>query len=63
VRQADLYFNTYHNACMVAHLADCVRGGGHPTLSAEHARHTLEIMLMALESARSGRAIELRTSF
>jgi predicted dehydrogenase len=63
VRQADIYFNTYHNACMVAHLADCVRGGGHPTLSAEHARHTLEIMLMALESARSGRAIELRTSF
>jgi predicted dehydrogenase len=63
VRQADTYFNTYHNACMVEHLADCVRAGARPTLSAEHARHTLEIMLMAIESARSGRAIDLQTTF
>lgn len=63
VRQADTYFNTYHNACMVEHLADCVRAGVRPTLSAEHARHTLEIMLMAIESARSGRAIDLQTTF
>ncbi len=63
IRQADVYFNTYHNACMVEHLADCLRAGSRPLLSAEHARHTLEIMLMAIESARSGRAIELQTTF
>jgi predicted dehydrogenase len=63
VRQADTYFNTYHNACMVEHLADCLRAGSRPLLSAAHARHTLEIMLMAIESARSGRAIELQTTF
>ena len=32
-------------------------------LSAEHARHALEIMLKATESARSGKALDLRTTF
>jgi hypothetical protein len=32
-------------------------------LSAEHARHALEIMIMAIESARSGKAIDLTTTF
>ncbi|MFO7166765.1 MAG: Gfo/Idh/MocA family oxidoreductase [Chloroflexota bacterium] len=63
LRQAQAHFDTYHNACLVEHLVDCVRSGERPLLSAEHARHALEIMLMALESARSGRAIELRTTF
>jgi predicted dehydrogenase len=63
VRQAEARFNTYHNAAMVEHLVDCVRSGQHPLLSAEHARHTLEIMLKALESARTGQAIELTTTF
>lgn len=63
VRQAQARFDTYHNACMVEHLADCLRDGTRPLLSAEHARHTLEIMIMALESARTGRAIELTTTF
>jgi len=31
--------------------------------SGEFARHVLEIMLAAMESARSGRTIELQTSF
>jgi predicted dehydrogenase len=63
VRQAEARFNTYHNACLVEHLADCLRDGHQPVLSAEHARHTLEIMLKALESARSGQALELTTTF
>lgn len=63
VRQAEVRFNTYHNVCMVEHLAECLRDGRKPTLSAEHARHTLEIMLKALESARTGQAIPLETSF
>jgi predicted dehydrogenase len=61
--QAEAHYNTYHNACLVEHLVDCVREGRAPLLSAEHARHALEIMIMALESARTGQAIELRTTF
>ena len=53
----------YRRAVLVKHLVDCVRADIHPVLSAEHARHALEIMLMAIDSARSGRAIELRTTF
>jgi len=50
-------------AVMVRHLVECVREGTKPVLSAEHARHALEIMLKAIESARTGRALELTTSF
>ena len=57
------HFETYHNACLVEHLVDCVRSGEAPICSAEHARHALEIMLAAGESARSGRAVELETRF
>ena len=53
----------YRRAILVKHLVECVREGRPPVLSAEHARHALEIMLMAIESARSGRAIDLRTTF
>ncbi len=50
-------------AIIVDHLVDCVWEGKHPDLSAEHARHALEIMIKAIESARTGRAIDLETSF
>lgn len=50
-------------AVIVRHLAECVRDGTRPVLSAEHARHALEIMVKAIESARSGRAIDLATTF
>lgn len=50
-------------AILVDHLADCVRSGTRPVLSAEHARHALEIMLEVENSARTGRAIELTTTF
>ncbi len=46
-----------------AHLVECMRRGRQPLLSGEQARHVLEIMLAAIESARAGRALELRTSF
>ena len=61
--QAEARFSTLHNAMLVEHLVDCVREGRQPVLSADHARHALEIMLRAIESARSGRAVELRTTF
>ena len=53
----------YQRAIVVKHLAECVREQKHPILSAEHARHALEIMIMAIESARTGQAIELTTTF
>jgi predicted dehydrogenase len=53
----------YRRAIMVKHLADCLAENQHPILSAEHARHALEIMLKAIESARTGRAIDLTTTF
>ncbi|MGH2458047.1 MAG: Gfo/Idh/MocA family protein, partial [Chloroflexota bacterium] len=53
----------YRRAICVKHLAECLTEKKHPILSAEHARHALEIMLKSIESARSGQALELRTTF
>jgi predicted dehydrogenase len=53
----------YQRAILVKHLVDCVAQGKHPIASAEHARHALEIMLRAIESARSGKALDLKTTF
>ena len=50
-------------AVLLDHLADCVAGRATPVLSAAHARHQLEIMLKAEESARKGQVVELSTSF
>lgn len=50
-------------AIVVEHLVDCVREGVRPVLSAEHARHALEIMIKSIESARSGRSLDLSTTF
>lgn len=47
----------------VEHLADCIREGRQPLISAEHARHCLELMLKAVEAARTGVAQELTTTF
>jgi predicted dehydrogenase len=52
-----------HRAILADHLADCVRTGKTPVLNAGHARHILEIMLMAEESGRTGQAVELTTTF
>ncbi len=50
-------------AILVDHLVDCLWEQRQPELSAEHARHALEIMLKVAESARTGQAVELTTSF
>ena len=47
----------------VEHLADCILNDKEPMISAEHARHVLEIMLKAAQSAREGQALDLETSF
>jgi predicted dehydrogenase len=55
--------STLGRALLVDHLADCIREGLSPVLSAEHARHALEIMLAVVESSREGRVVELTTTF
>ena len=56
-------YEQLERAILVDHLVDCVWEQRRPVLSAEHARHALEIMLKAMESARTGQAVELGTSF
>ena len=55
--------NRLGRAILVDHLVDCVWEGKKPVLSAEHARHALEIMIKCLESARQGKVLDLTTSF
>jgi predicted dehydrogenase len=44
------------------HFLDCVRAGAQPPLSnARNARHVTEVLLAGLESARSGRPVEIRS--
>jgi hypothetical protein len=47
---------------MVKHLVECIHEDKHPIVSAEHARHGLEIMIKAIESARSGGVLDLETT-
>jgi predicted dehydrogenase len=45
------------------HLADCIVEDRDPVLSAEHARHAIEIVEKVYESARTARALTLSTTF
>jgi predicted dehydrogenase len=56
-------FDALQRTAVIEHAAECIREGRHPILSAEHARHALEIMLKAIQSAREGRAMDLNTTF
>lgn len=47
----------------IVHLADCVASGRHPILSAEHARHAVEIIEKVYQSARTGQTLDLATTF
>ena len=46
-----------------SYLACCLAEGRRSLMGAEHAYHTLEVMLGALESARTGRLIPIRSTF
>ena len=60
---AEERYQSLQRAYLVDYFVDRVQSRQKPVLSGEHARHALEIMLKALESARTGRAIDLTTSF
>ena len=46
-----------------AHFIDVIEGRVAPILTAEHAAHTLEIMLRSSEAIETGRTIDLETTF
>jgi predicted dehydrogenase len=48
---------------LIEHLADCIRDGVQPVAGGRHARHVLEIMLAAQQSAREGKVVDLVTTF
>ena len=45
------------------HLADCILEDREPAIGPEHARHVVEVIENVYESARSGRALDLETTF
>lgn len=45
------------------HFLACLAGEERPVLTAEHARHVLEIVLLAYESMADGRSRDLQTTF
>ena len=47
----------------VLHLVHCIENGTKPILSAAFARHALEIAVKAMESAETGSAMKLETTF
>ena len=47
----------------VAHFVAVIEGREQLVMTPEHGRHVLEIMLSSYESARSGRAMDLQTTF
>jgi predicted dehydrogenase len=46
-----------------AHFIGCLRGDEKPVLTAEHARHVLDVVLRAYESIADGRSREVATTF
>lgn len=50
-------------AILIDHLVDCLATGRPPVLSANHARHALEIMVKAQQSASQGVVMDLATTF
>jgi len=47
----------------VMELIECVHNNTEPCASAEHGRHVLEIIEAGFESMRTGKTVELKTTF
>ena len=56
-------FAELQRGALIEHLADCIRDGKQPVASGRHARHVLEIMLAAEQSAIEGRVIDVTSTF
>lgn len=56
-------FAELQRGSLIEHLADCIRDGVQPVASGRHARHVLEVMLAAQQSALEGRVIDVVSTF
>jgi predicted dehydrogenase len=56
-------FAELQRGSLIEHVADCIRDGVQPVASGRHARHVLEVMLAAQQSAREGRVIDVVSTF
>ncbi len=56
-------FAELQRGSLIEHLADCLQLGTEPSASGRHARHVLEVMLAAQQSARDGRAVDVASTF
>lgn len=63
IQEAQKRFDALGRAILVSHFVDCLQQDRRPVLSAEHARHTLEVMLAAEESAVTGCSVAVESSF
>lgn len=63
IQEAQKRFDALGRAILVGHFVDCLQQDRRPVLSAEHARHTLEVMLAAEESAVTGCSVAVESSF
>lgn len=47
----------------IRHFVECIETGATPVITPEHAFHVLEIMTKSMESGRTGRALEIESTF
>ena len=47
----------------IMHLVDCLAQGTKPLVTGAHARHVVELIEKGYESSRTGKALDLRTTF
>jgi len=52
-----------HILADILHLVDCIRKHREPVVTPEHSRHVIEIFEKAYESARTGQALDMVTTF
>lgn len=52
-----------HILADILHLASCIQEDREPAVTPEHSRHVIEIFEKAYESARTGRTLDLETTF
>ncbi len=53
----------YHWSCGASYVAECLASGTRPAMTGPHAYHVLEVMLAALDAARTARYVPVRSSF
>ena len=52
-----------HGYSDIMHMVDCVLSDREPAISAEHARHVIEIIELGYKAAETGQTQEMTTTF